>query len=88
MRGITMLAEHANLLAGDTTAMHAAVSFTCSGSNYNLYGPTWTASLLPGLYDLIYRKNSDRQYDTVSTTSMGDPNPNGFRELGACLTVP
>ena len=76
------------LRADDTTAMHSAASFSYSGANYTLYGPTWTASIIPGVYDLLYRKNWDSQYNTVSTTSVGDPNPNGFRKLGVCLTVP
>jgi len=76
------------LLAADTTAMHTVASFTYSGANYNLSGPTWTNSLIPGIYDLLYRKNWDSTYNTVSSTSTGDPNPNGMRKLGTCFTVP
>jgi hypothetical protein len=76
------------LRANDTTAMHSAVSFNYTGANYTLYGPTWTSSIIPGIYDLLYRKNWDSTYDTVSSTSVGDPNPNGMRKLGACLIVP
>ncbi|MBK9259650.1 MAG: hypothetical protein IPM54_07390 [Polyangiaceae bacterium] len=76
------------LVADDTTAMHSAAYFNYSGGNYSLNGPTWTSSLLPGVYDLVYRKNWDSEYNTVSATSVGDPNPNGMRMLGTCLTVP
>ncbi|MDC3954859.1 hypothetical protein [Polyangium jinanense] len=72
----------------DTGALHSVAYFNYSGSGYMLNGPTWTASLLPGVYDLLYRKNWDITYDTVTATSVGDPNPNGFRRLGACIAVP
>jgi len=76
------------LRAADTGAMHSIAYFNYNGSGYSLTGPHWTSGLLPGVYDLLYRKNWNSTYNTLDNTPSDDPNPNGMRRLGACLTVP
>jgi slime mold repeat-containing protein/EGF domain-containing protein len=73
------------LQARDTGAAHTLAYFSYSN---NLSGPYFTARLLPGTYDLLYRRNWDSTYDTVSSTVSTDLIPNGYRLLGTCLTVP
>jgi hypothetical protein len=76
------------LKARDTGAMHEFSHFQYTGNSYTLYGPNFTSKLLPGMYDLYYRREWNSQYNTVNDTAPNDKIPNGMRLLGTCLTVP
>jgi hypothetical protein len=76
------------LKARDTGALHQLAYFSYSGVGNGLYGPTFTARLVPGTYDLVYRRNWDSTYNTVSSTDAIDKLPGGMRLLGTCFTVP
>ncbi|UQA60087.1 hypothetical protein [Polyangium aurulentum] len=75
------------LKAKDTGAMHALSSFWYSGASYTLYGPNFTSKLVAGVYDLVYRRAWDSQYNTVGDTVANDKIPNGMRILGTDLII-
>src|SRR6185503_14026139 len=72
------------LRSQDTGALHSLAYFYYSN---NLYGPYFTSRLVPGTYDVLYRRNWDSTYDTVSNTSANDAVPNGYRVLVTDVVV-
>src|SRR6185503_140654 len=62
----------------DTGAWHQLATFNYTGVSSTLYGPTFTTKLVPGVYDILYTREWDSQYDTVSSTDATDKIPHGL----------
>ncbi len=78
------------LKAKDTGAAHFLASYSynrISTSNYTLAGDTYDSRMLPGTYDLLYRRNWDSKYNTVTLTNGTDTQLNGYRILKTNVVI-
>src|SRR5262249_29873069 len=74
------------LRAPDTGAWHQLAYFYHTSGG--LWGPYFTSKILPGTYDVLYRRDWDSTYNTVGSTDVTDKIPKGLRILDACVAVP
>jgi EGF-like domain len=78
------------LLAGDTGAAHhvGGYRYNYSSGSYVLTPDYYGGKVLSGDYDVLYRRYWDRQYNTVSRTTLDKTHVAGYRLLDRCLLVP
>ena len=91
MGGLPLPAKNGNydgaafyLKAKDTSAAHYLAGFSyryVSSGNYALRGDTYDSKIIPGTYDLLYRRKWDSTYNTVTVTSGTSAQLNGYRIL-------
>jgi hypothetical protein len=74
------------LRAPETGAWHQVAYFYHTSGG--LWGPYFTSKLVPGTYDLLYRRDWDSTYNTIGSTDVTDKIPKGLRILDACVTLP
>jgi hypothetical protein len=78
------------LIARDTGAWHRLADYSysyVSSGVYTLRSDTYESLMIPGEYDLLFRRNYDSSYNTVSATGINSTQLNGLRILEACIVV-